>query len=328
MVGRVVRVRSGQAPALSVGQGAWGGEPRVAADALASGFHQYWALVLVPALLAGCGGGASPPSATPANVAATAPETAAIPSDVAALSFLLVPPHGPQTVRATNDAVQQGLVGAGYRVTTDATADVVLALNVALARERSFVTVNGRAPEHVTATLLVKASNQVIDEFRAEFTSKGGEVKVEDVASLVAALGRSNRLAQFAQTKKLSAEASRAQADAKSAESARVSEESYWNLAHVTACEMPTSLTACDNVRIYVAKYPSGVHVDEANKALASAQPKFEALQKDENTWTQAGAGPCRARATADACVGVELYVTKYPAGLHADEARALLSAK
>jgi len=326
MVGRVVRVRSGRAPVLLVGQAALVGKGRAPDDVLVPRPRRAFALVV--ALLAGCGGEASPPPATPANVGATRPEAVAVPQEVAALSFVLVSPRGPQTVRATNDAVQQGLVSAGYHVTTDTTADVVLALNVALTRERSFVVVNGRVPEHVTATLLVKASNQVIDEFRAEFTSKGGEVRPDDVASLVAALGRSNRLAQFAQTKKQAGEAARAQADARSAESARVTEEQYWNLAHVTACEMPTSLTGCDNVRIYLAKYPSGVHVEEAKRALATGQPKFEALQKDENAWAQAGAGACGAHAAPDACVGVELYVTKYPAGLHADRARALLGAK
>jgi hypothetical protein len=109
------------------------------------------------------------------------------------------------------------------------------------------------------------------------------------------------------------------------ATSARVREETVWNKARVTGCELPVSLAGCDAVRIYLAKYPTGAHVDEANKALAAGQPQLEKLQKDENAWQQAGVTACRAPGGKDACLGVELYLTKYPAGLHADEARTLL---
>jgi hypothetical protein len=108
--------------------------------------------------------------------------------------------------------------------------------------------------------------------------------------------------------------------------SARVREETAWNNARVTGCEFPVALTGCDAVRIYLAKYPTGGHVDEANKALATGQPQLEKLQKDENVWQQAGVTTCRGHTDKDACLGVELYLTKYQAGLHADEARALLN--
>jgi hypothetical protein len=107
--------------------------------------------------------------------------------------------------------------------------------------------------------------------------------------------------------------------------SARVRQETTWNKARVTGCELPVSLTGCDAVRIYLAKYPAGAHVEEANHALAAGQPQLEKLQKDENAWQQAGTAACRAQGGKDTCLGVELYLTKYQAGLHADEARALL---
>jgi hypothetical protein len=108
--------------------------------------------------------------------------------------------------------------------------------------------------------------------------------------------------------------------------SSRVAEETLWNAARVTGCELPAALTGCDAVRIYLARYPNGAHVEEANKALAAGQPQLEKLQKDENAWQQAGTITCRTHAGTDPCVGVELYLTKYPAGLHADEAHALLN--
>jgi hypothetical protein len=107
--------------------------------------------------------------------------------------------------------------------------------------------------------------------------------------------------------------------------SARVREETAWNKARVTGCEFPVSLTGCDAVRIYLAKYPAGGHVEEANKALAAAQPQLERLQKDENAWTHADASTCRARPGTNACDGVDLYLVKFPAGAHADEARQLV---
>jgi len=107
--------------------------------------------------------------------------------------------------------------------------------------------------------------------------------------------------------------------------SARVREETAWNKARVTGCEFPVSLTGCDAVRIYLAKYPAGGHVEEANKALAAAQPQLERLQKDENAWTHADASTCRARPGTNACDGVDLYLVKFPAGAHAGEARQLV---
>jgi hypothetical protein len=35
----------------------------------------------------------------------------------------------------------------------------------------------------------------------------------------------------------------------------------------------------------------------------------------------------CRRGTTQDACVGVELYILKFPNGIHADEARMLMAA-
>jgi hypothetical protein len=108
--------------------------------------------------------------------------------------------------------------------------------------------------------------------------------------------------------------------------SSRVAEETFWNQARVTGCELPVSLSGCDAVRLYLAKYPAGGHVGEANKALAAGQPRLEALQKDENAWQQAGAAGCHAHSDKNACDGVDLYLVKFPAGTHADEARQLVA--
>ena len=74
-----------------------------------------------------------------------------------------------------------------------------------------------------------------------------------------------------------------------------------WNAARVTGCELPIALTGCDAVRIYLAKYPAGAHVDEANKAIAAGEPQLLRLQKDENAWQQAGVATCRSRSSSTA---------------------------
>ena len=96
--------------------------------------------------------------------------------------------------------------------------------------------------------------------------------------------------------------------------------------ARATGCELPATLTGCDAVRLYLAKYPTGAHLEEAKKALAAGQPQLERLQKDENTWQQAGATACRAHTDKNACDGVDLYLVKFPAGTHGDEARQLVA--
>lgn len=115
----------------------------------------------------------------------------------------------------------------------------------------------------------------------------------------------------------------RAEDDAKKKQ--RVEEESDWNRARVTGCRQPTSLTGCDAVRTYLAKYPDGAHTEEAQAALKASEPPMEKLQKDENAWKTAGVDGCRADRTRDACTGVELYITKFPAGMHLDEAQSLI---
>jgi len=52
---------------------------------------------------------------------------------------------------------------------------------------------------------------------------------------------------------------------------------------------------------------------------------RYSAPAKDDNAWENAGSIECRAQKTREACVGVEVYVAKFPAGMHAAEAKRLL---
>jgi hypothetical protein len=206
-------------------------------------------------------------------------------------------------------------------------------LNVSVAVVPSMVEVriNGveQAKRRYAVTLSLLAEGQLIDQASTQFETDEG-VSPGRLQPIVAALNASPKLLQFARERwagqSASTEVAKKKTEEAAATSARFDEEKEWNAARPTGCELPVSLTGCDAVRLYLAKYPAGVHVEDANRALAAGQPQLEKLQKDENAWQQAGTITCRSHTGTEPCVGVELYLAKYQAGLHADEARALLN--
>jgi hypothetical protein len=291
-------------------------------------------LSLLPLLVA-CGGEAAEEAAPEVPKAAAvrvATETAPAPGpavptpkEVAALKIRIEPtPATPGLGRAMLTA----LAGSGYTVGFDrhgswdlvgqVTASIVTGV-----RDQGNGAVR-TAPRYVV-TLSLLAGGRLVDQASTEFDTNEA-VSPSRLLPIVATLSASPNLTQFARDRHARQVAKTEKAEETASTSERVDEETVWNAARVTGCKLPASLTGCDAVRLYLAKYPAGGHVDEANKALAAGQPQLEKLQKDENAWQQAGANTCRARNGTDPCVGIELYLTKYPAGLHADEAHALLN--
>ena len=291
---------------------------------------------IISCLGIGCGGApeAVAPSSKQAPVVAS--------TDTAALVFLLLPGAGTPTAAASNEAFRSALVSAGYKIVIDKRTphDVELVTRVAATEERSMfaVEVNGKSDtnERVHLTAAVISQGQVLDELSADFQSKNRVVVPSDVLPAVSALGSSLKIAQFgkqlreqadlrarAKQDKETQDKARGEEDAKQKQ--RLEEENEWNRARVTACRLPTSLSGCDVVRTYVAKYPSGIHAEEAQAALKASEPLMEKLQKDENAWKTAGVEGCRTEHTREACTGVELYVTKFAGGTHLDEAQGLL---
>ena len=78
-------------------------------------------------------------------------------------------------------------------------------------------------------------------------------------------------------------------------------------------------------MRQHLKNHPQGKHASEATRILGQAGGQLDKLQKDETAWQNAGAADCRARKSRETCVGIEVYLTKYPNGLHAQEAHSLL---
>ncbi len=106
----------------------------------------------------------------------------------------------------------------------------------------------------------------------------------------------------------------------------RQQDEVEWVRANAISCRVPSTLEACTGVKLYLAQHPGGSHVAEAKAALTEGEPQIEKIVRDERAWKSSGVEECRAHAGEKACDGVELYVMKFPAGVHAEEARRLVA--
>jgi hypothetical protein len=306
-----------------------------------------YALAWVTALtLVGCGAGRAEdiPAETPAsaaNAAQSSPQGSGPSSAITELKLYVASPMRTHLAAAVAARLQAALAAAGYNLVTSEAAphDLTARLAVSATQEPSLfqVTVNGRRQVKlkVHVALAVAGDAGILDEVTHDFDSSNGEVNDEDLSPVVTRLSRSSRLSRYAsdRTQALKAKAqadqaaaaqAQAQANQAAQDQAREEEESVWIGARPLGCRMPATLGACDAVRLYVARYPAGIHADEAKRTLDEAAPRLESLQKDENSWLGAGAATCRLHADPHACDGVDLYLVKYPAGLHADEARSL----
>lgn len=287
-----------------------------------------WFMLAV--VLVACGGGASEEPAVSAPIASA-------PGNLSSFTFVVRSGlSADPTTSALQGKLEGVLVNAGYKVADPSAAhDIDLIVTTQSQFEPSafqFV-INGQPSgnNHVAVQVSVMSGRSVIDRLSAEYRARVGQVDDAAVNGLVAALGRSRGLAQLAreQTERDEAAAAAQQRaeDANKQEDdrrARGQEDGEWYAIRLEQCRVPASLNACDAVRAFLARRPDGAHAQEAKEALKVAQPKLDALQKDEATWTAANPEACR-RGDKDACTHVEIYLAKYPAGLHAAEARQLV---
>jgi hypothetical protein len=276
-----------------------------------------------------CGGSSSAP-----------PRSARAERETAQLVILVTAPQsrpGP----SVGNAVRRRLAQLGYRVTLDASAhhDVVADIQQELTENQSFMTVvvDGKKKVSHTAhvTLTLQADGLVLNSATVDLDA-ADEATDEDVAPLVAAItgpalhehakrvqaGKAK--ADLEQKAQLAQEEEEERARRK-AERQKEGDQKAWLGARTLECRSPARLDACDGVRGYLMDHPKGAHAAEAQQILEEAEPKLLQLVKDDNAWRGAGADSCRASRDPDSCVGVELYLTKYPGGLHADEARGIL---
>jgi hypothetical protein len=90
---------------------------------------------------------------------------------------------------------------------------------------------------------------------------------------------------------------------------------------YADACESADVENSCDDLRLWITNHPKR-HVDDAKASLARGEASIE-----RHDWHIADARWCRAAPSDLACEGVEAYLAKYPAGLHAASAKSVLAA-
>ena len=259
-------------------------------------------------VLAACGGGAAEgggavdPSKPPSK-------------EVMGLT-LLVAQGGSSEAQNFANALGAALSRSGFIVTNDPNghADVALRTSVSVMPDTSFmqVRVNGKSKLKYVVTVDVMAA-QPLGQLHAEYKGyEGGPPDEESIGSMVLDFAHSPRVVAFAKQRSTAAVEA-------------TSDDAEWNAADPTACKVPATLEACDAVRAYLVKHPQGKYAAEASRTLAAGAPTLERLRKDDNAWESAGAVECRTQKTREACVGVEVYVAKFPAGMHVAEAKRLL---
>jgi hypothetical protein len=98
------------------------------------------------------------------------------------------------------------------------------------------------------------------------------------------------------------------------------------------ACANPTRGDACNHLESFVVNYPDGPHSRAAKEILAGAQTTIGQL-RDDATWARSQPTKCAKNDSEDpgavhrSCDPLRSYLTRYPEGRHADDARKSLAA-
>ena len=297
--------------------------------------NKRWVLLVTFAIgTAACGIG-TPEPITPAARAAATP--VALSPEVARVRIAV--PRGQNS--QVDDALVGALTAAGFIVVPGAQEhDVTVAIAATATPEQQFFVSNVNGVSNQRFSVAVRAAIQgpagAIDQASTTFSSVGAAVTDQNLAPIAATFSRSQQLAAFAKAKadrdsarqeaKEAAEQKK-EADKKAAadRDRKRQDDTAWMSARPVACTEPRRIEGCDGVQKYLTEFPEGAHADEARAALATGKPKLELVQKDENTWAGAGVEACRREHTRTDCAGVEVYLAKFPAGLHVDAAGQLL---
>jgi len=238
-------------------------------------------------------------------------------------------------------SLEQGLARSNLSVVPAGApqADATVTCRVAASEDTGLirVMVNGQQKMHYTVRIDVRGPNgQGIDSFLAEYNGYRQNPPDEDVVSkVVLGFAYSQRIAAYARgVQRAKASGAVTQPTATVTATADTTtppppadrrDDQAWFAIDTVKCKIPARVEACDSVRRYLQRFPTGAHAQEANEILTTAQPALEKLQKDDVGWQKANHSECSRRRTADACVGVEAYTVQFPTGTHADEAHRLL---
>jgi hypothetical protein len=268
--------------------------------------------------LSACGA-AMQPEPTPARTIARAPL-----AGVTELTYQFQTKPSSDAYDATHEAGTQmynALLRSGVRF-GDNRSDASLTLTYMVEEEQimgGFVVVrrsDGRKTYKITATLSAFDHEGVLlDRFGTVFSST--DDASANFQALVANFLRSARIARVGDKKRAATQAKEA--------SAKAADAAAYKAGQPKVCAAAATLGACQGVEQYLRAHPDGAQAAEAKQLIEAAEPKLEALQRDEDYWLKSGHEDCAQTRARDACSGVDLYLLKYPRGMHAAEARALV---
>lgn len=209
--------------------------------------------------------------------------------------------------------------GAGYKLVESAEAkpDILAKVTVNATQEQSFfqVQVNGQVQASysvkLAASFVSAAEAAVIDQATSDFSGKDGAVEQKAIDKLLVHLSKSGKLTAWAHAARSKVEG--AEAD-------------LWKAANVDGCKAGKTATACDGVKAYLEKYPSGKHAADGRQAMQDGEVAMKAAQ-EEDMWKAAAVDQCKKPTKSYDCKGVEDYLAKYPTGGHAAEAKDAMKA-
>ena len=282
----------------------------------------------------GCGG-----SAPPAEVPAAAP----VAKEVSAMKmFVAGAAHGEVT-----QAVKDALVSHGYTIVMDVKQPhellVLVAATTGVEPSLFAVEVNGVRKEklryNVSLTITGAKDKEVIDNATAQFVAVSQEVTQATVEPLFTALTNSGKVARYAQDKKDKKDAEeKAAADTvKRGQEAHVAamkrrddelQEGYetaWKASGSDDCAAAKGHDSCATLVAWMKTNAANPHTTEGAEIIRKSSPQIATL-KDEYTWKNATVDACKAPKTGEDCLSVEAYVATFPDGVHAKEAKEIVS--
>lgn len=263
----------------------------------------------------GCGGASETPQEQPVDMSSLAPAPdATIFVQVTAGSGDAEP-----FVANVKTQLTSTLSGAGYKLveSADAKPDILAKVTVNATQEQSFfqVQVNGKVQAsykvQIAASFVSAAESAVIDQANSDFSGKDGAVEQRAIDKLLVHIGKSGKLTAWAHAARAKVEGA---------------EEDLWKAANADGCKAGKTATACDGVKAYLDKYPSGKHAAAARQAMQDGEVATKAAQ-EEDLWKAAAVDQCKKPTKSYDCKGVEDYLAKYPTGGHAAEAKDAMKA-
>jgi len=270
------------------------------------------------------------------------------------------PPRAPRTFEARSDigilvvasrpnseqlkvAVEHALVRGGHRVvaTADEPHELVAQLDVSVAEKQSILTVyvDGQPKKNYAAhaSISLLGQKQILDVQTLDYDVDDGPSE-ESLAAFIGAVGgkavasyvaaqkkkRQNE-ATAAEAARLDEEDRREEAQLAKKRAVKRQEEEAWSQVVLSDCTSPTRVDGCEAAKQFLTRFPDGKHASETRKAVETGSVLVAKLA-DDRDWGASNGDACREPQTSTDCDGVSNYVNTHPAGVHLEEAQAVLA--